>query len=427
MVIGTTSDATLQDIDSVTVDQEQLDFINEQKNAGVKGSFPLTFYTQDYDEAAGTGDKVTIMVTLKDEVAEDDDPTSDKNKISGNDFRYEISDGHLSKDDIIDNSEATIKDKDGNELDKSKITIDQSEIDKLNDLIDKGLVGGVVPVIINGENVEPITIYITIVDYRDITWYDTLQDPPIKKVIDVTWLRPGKDATFTFTMTGLDGAPMPEEVSGVTEYDSASNTLTAKVTTKTDTVGIEFGNITYTKDDAGNTYTYVIKEVNDGAANYTYDEVATGNGYIMTVTIEDNGYTLVKTVAYAGGSGASESGINIINTYTKKDSSSGGGGNGGSGGNGNVPTPTPTPDKEGELKPVNPDGSPKSNSSNTLQNALFGFNPDGTLSGTAMLGKFRAMPKTGEAKENLVAILAGMSAMIAAIYLVIARKKKEER
>jgi pilin isopeptide linkage protein/choice-of-anchor A domain-containing protein len=90
----------------------------------------------------------------------------------------------------------------------------------------------------------------------------------------------GNIPSFSFTMTALDGAPMPTgaENGTVTVTNSASG-------------DINFGQITYSK--AG-TYKYTIAEVQDGKSGYDYDT----QSYTMTVSVsvDNQASTSSKTV-----------------------------------------------------------------------------------------------------------------------------------
>ena len=91
-------------VDGIIVDSTQLDAINSAKNAGVKGEYALTFYTEDYDEALGAGDKATITVTLYEEKSN-----------GGGSSGGGSSDGGTGKHAIIkdepDNKQPTVEDK----------------------------------------------------------------------------------------------------------------------------------------------------------------------------------------------------------------------------------------------------------------------------------------------------------------------------
>ena len=174
-----------------------------------------------------------------------------------------------------------------------------------------------------------VNIYYDI-DYT-IDWYDIEQNSPIKKaIISNGSKKPSVEQEFIFTMEGIDGAPIPDEISGVTIYDSQTNTIKAKIKTKADLKDIEFGNITYDLDDVGKKYEYIIKEIPQDIINYTFDETATGSGYKMTVEIGIDGISLTKKISYSGGAGATKDGIVITNIYTAKGSSSSSGGGGSS-------------------------------------------------------------------------------------------------
>ncbi len=79
------------------------------------------------------------------------------------------------------------------------------------------------------------------------------------------------DRTFTFTLTGVDGAPMPAEATVTVGRPESGDTSTFK-----------FGAIKYSK--AG-TYKYTVTEHNDGMGGIAYDD-HTAN---VTVEVEDNG------------------------------------------------------------------------------------------------------------------------------------------
>jgi len=71
--------------------------------------------------------------------------------------------------------------------------------------------------------------------------------------------------------------------------------------------GLTFGTITYDQSDAGQTYTYIVKEIDDGAGGITYDN----NECTITVDVVDNGDgTLSAVPAYTG------SGIVFANSYS---------------------------------------------------------------------------------------------------------------
>ena len=107
----------------------------------------------------------------------------------------------------------------------------------------------------------------------------------------------GKATKFTFNLTAVDGAPMPE---GTTD---GVKTATA---TKGAPLAV-FGDITYEK--AG-TYKYTITEVNDGIDGVSYD--TTPHEVVVTVTkASDATNKLTATVTYD-----KKSALEIINTYS---------------------------------------------------------------------------------------------------------------
>ena len=88
-----------------------------------------------------------------------------------------------------------------------------------------------------------------------------------KQLIGTAWA----DREFTFTLTGVDGAPMPAET-----------TVTVGKPEQGDTAGFKFGAIKYTKVG---TYKYVVTEHNDGMGGIAYDD----NTANVTVEVKDNG------------------------------------------------------------------------------------------------------------------------------------------
>lgn len=130
--------------------------------------------------------------------------------------------------------------------------------------------------------------------------------------------------SFQFTLTGEDGAPMPEGSSD----GSKTVSVTAAAGTKAgDRVAFDFGPIRYTLDDirdAGfaevggrrvraKTFTYTVREVrpNDGSAiaGVSYD----GRVATMTVTVTDDGSGNLTATTPAI---AQASGGDFVNTYT---------------------------------------------------------------------------------------------------------------
>lgn len=91
----------------------------------------------------------------------------------------------------------------------------------------------------------------------------------------------GRDAwtdhdVFTFTLTGSEDAPMPDETTVVLTKDNVADGMTAAGS---------FGDITYTMDNRGKTYTYTITEQAGTVYGMTYSKAE----YTVTVEVEDNG------------------------------------------------------------------------------------------------------------------------------------------
>ena len=136
--------------------------------------------------------------------------------------------------------------------------------------------------------------------------------------VDDEWT---KDDIFTFVLTGLDGAPMPlDSVDGEKEITvDASNVGENGVATS------NFGDIAYTQDDDGKTYTYTIEEIAGSVQGVFYSKAT----YKVTVTISDNGNgtlniekTVTKTSDDNGDSvDTAASDMTFTNTYTPENAS----------------------------------------------------------------------------------------------------------
>ena len=98
---------------------------------------------------------------------------------------------------------------------------------------------------------------------------------PVQKVIEGADRPAGSQKDFEFTLTGNDGAPMPE---GTGNVISVSDGGTAS-----------FGEITFSRPG---TYTYTVSETNKGDAGYTYADPQT-----VTVTVADEDGWLKAVVA----------------------------------------------------------------------------------------------------------------------------------
>ena len=88
--------------------------------------------------------------------------------------------------------------------------------------------------------------------------------------------------TFTFTLTGSDGAPLPENTTAtVTEQDGA----------------VDFGEITFDSEDVGKTYIYTVVEEKGSAGGITYDTAER----TFKVEVKDNGDGTLAAVTTATG------------------------------------------------------------------------------------------------------------------------------
>ena len=122
----------------------------------------------------------------------------------------------------------------------------------------------------------------------------------VKKTID-EYIE-GSDKTFNFTMTPIDGAPMPE---GKTE-------LTASITTEDGKGSVTLDPITYT---AAGTYQYKVVEKDEATAGWTYDT----KEYTVTVTVTDDPATgkLSAEVTYGGEATA----VDVHNLFEEESTS----------------------------------------------------------------------------------------------------------
>ena len=107
--------------------------------------------------------------------------------------------------------------------------------------------------------------------------------------------------SFTFTVAGSEGAPMP-----------ANTEVTIEPTSGT-TAAVNFGKISFTEADAGKEYTYTIQETEPAEADklpgVTYDTTE----YTVKVKVTEGEDALVVTPTYANGEG-----VTITNTYANE-------------------------------------------------------------------------------------------------------------
>jgi pilin isopeptide linkage protein len=122
-------------------------------------------------------------------------------------------------------------------------------------------------------------------------------DPPVQKLISGD--KPGADATFSFKMKALDGAPFYDDAVG------GEKTI--------DIIGAgseEFGEIEMGR---GGTFVYEISEINTGDTGYTYDT----NVYTLTAVITKNrdAGEYQKEVTIVDGEGNAVESITFTNEY----------------------------------------------------------------------------------------------------------------
>ncbi|MDD8049003.1 MAG: InlB B-repeat-containing protein [Thomasclavelia sp.] len=114
------------DLSTVTVDSDQLEVINDAiKNKVIDKSYPLTFTT-------ALGSTITINVTLRENVITD---KSTNETIGGNDIYHNDSDGSLSPTDIINLGKVQAYDKDGKLLPVEALSVDATQLAKINEAI----------------------------------------------------------------------------------------------------------------------------------------------------------------------------------------------------------------------------------------------------------------------------------------------------
>ena len=113
---------------------------------------------------------------------------------------------------------------------------------------------------------------------------------PVQKLIEGN--ATPADKTFRFSLTALDGAPMP---------DSSEATITG-------TGAASFGTISYT---VAGTYAYTVKERAGSDPGYTYDKTE----YTVAVTVVDHGGMLSASWAATPGDPSGDAALLFTNTY----------------------------------------------------------------------------------------------------------------
>ena len=139
---------------------------------------------------------------------------------------------------------------------------------------------------------------------EDKTITNTYTPTPVKAQIAVNkTINPyvsGSDKTFTFTLTPVDDAPMPE----------GKDTLSAEITTENGNGSISFDEIEYT---SAGTYQYTVVEKDETAPGWTYDTKT----YNVKVTVTDNPETgeLSAAIAYPE---EGQTAVDVVNEFSEE-------------------------------------------------------------------------------------------------------------
>ena len=140
-------------------------------------------------------------------------------------------------------------------------------------------------------------------------------DPPVRKIVKSATNKVPVNSSFSFTLTPEHPEdPMPK--SNLTaEWDRSTNAMTMTIHGPGE---YEFGEILYTLEDLGKTYTYTVTEENNRAPGYTYDKAC----YTITAAIaRDENMDLFVTVTYLDQDGKEVDGPVFTNTYSEPKSS----------------------------------------------------------------------------------------------------------
>ena len=229
---------------------------------------------------------------------------------------------------------------------------------------------------------------------------------------------PANASTFGFMWEAdFDNSELPDDMADnemPMPDGTAANTQETRVYISTANQGeSRFGNITFNREG---TYSYIIRELNTGQANYRYDEAVYRVVYEVIEVETQNGVremyvemSILKNEEVID----DNAGLTFTNVYTAP----GGGGGGGGGGTPTKPTPKPTP-----AAPVTPAGEVLGARRTDPEQQVLGARR-GTNKGS-VLGARRG--KTGEASNaSRLMVIAGLSAMIALLARASRRKKED--
>lgn len=111
--------------------------------------------------------------------------------------------------------------------------------------------------------------------YKASFAYETTGGLLVEKVLNGRTMQAGE---FNFTITPQDGAP------GVSEADASFNNPQQRASGVPDSMQKLLG-LTFTQNDAGKTYKYIVKEISGSAAGVTYDTTR----FLVAIQVMDNG------------------------------------------------------------------------------------------------------------------------------------------
>lgn len=111
--------------------------------------------------------------------------------------------------------------------------------------------------------------------YKASFAYETTGGLLVEKVLNGRTMQAGE---FNFTITPQDGAP------GVSEADASFNNPQQRASGVPDNMQKLLG-LTFTQNDAGKTYKYIVKETSGSAAGVTYDTTR----FLVAIQVMDNG------------------------------------------------------------------------------------------------------------------------------------------
>ncbi|MCH5191432.1 MAG: hypothetical protein J1F23_04640 [Oscillospiraceae bacterium] len=166
---------------------------------------------------------------------------------------------------------------------------------------------------LDGYDIQVFSYYETIrVENKPIT--DTVTFKGTKELIGREWNGRLDEGKYSFKLTALDGAPMPAEAEGKSEY-TVTNTMHS----------IAFPSITYSNNYSGPApweYKYTISEVSSSALGVACDNTV----YTVTVTVDyidpnnPDGGVYVKDVVYTKeGDDEGTNSFEFVNTYETRD------------------------------------------------------------------------------------------------------------